>query len=170
MSRRWILGVTLGAVWLELVASTVLAQDTEPPDSASVSTSAPAAKAVPQANLIHAKELAAALAGPTAQRPVVLHVGFHVLYKSGHIAGSRYIGPASKPEGLQALRDAVRKLPRTKPVVLYCGCCPWTDCPNMRPAYAAMASTGRAVKILYVPKNLQTDWIDAGLPTESGDP
>ena len=170
MSRQWLRGVALGAALLALAAPTVPAQDTGQPDSASVSAPAPVANAVPEANLIHAKELAAALAGPAAQRPVVLHVGFHVLYKSGHITGSRYIGPASKPEGLQALRDAVRKLPRTKPVVLYCGCCPWADCPNMRPAYAAMASTGRAVKILYVAKNLQTDWIDAGLPTASGDP
>jgi len=170
MSRQWLRGVALGAALLALAAPTVPAQDTGQHDSASVSAPAPVANAVPEANLIHAKELAAALAGPAAQRPVVLHVGFHVLYKSGHITGSRYIGPASKPEGLQALRDAVRKLPRTKPVVLYCGCCPWADCPNMRPAYAAMASTGRAVKILYVAKNLQTDWIDAGLPTASGDP
>lgn len=170
MSRRWLREVALGAAWLVLAASMAPAQDAAHPDSGSVNPPAPAAKAVPEASLIHATELAAALAGPTAQRPVVLHVGFHVLYKSGHIAGSRYIGPASKPEGLQALRDAVRKLPRTKPVVLYCGCCPWTDCPNVRPAYAAMASTGRAVKILYVAKNLQTEWIDAGLPTASGDP
>ena len=170
MSRRWLREVALGAAWLVLAASMAPAPDAAHPESGSVSPPAPAAKAVPEAGLIHARELAAALAGPTAQRPVVLHVGFHVLYKSGHIAGSRYIGPASKPEGLQALRDAVRKLPRTKPVVLYCGCCPWTDCPNVRPAYAAMASTGRAVKILYVAKNLQTEWIDAGLPTASGDP
>jgi hypothetical protein len=39
----------------------------------------------------------------------------------------------------------------------------------MRPAYAAVESTGRTVKILYIAKNLQKDWIDAGLPTESGD-
>ena len=131
---------------------------------------APVARPIPEARLIHAKELAEALAGPAAQRPAVLHVGYHVLYRGGHIAGSRYIGPASKPEGLQALREgAVRKLPRAKPIVLYCGCCPWTDCPNMRPAYAAVESTGRTVKILYIAKNLQKDWIDAGLPTESED-
>jgi hypothetical protein len=40
----------------------------------------------------------------------------------------------------------------------------------MRPAYAAMASVGRAVKILYIEKNVQKDWIDAGFPMESGEP
>jgi hypothetical protein len=130
----------------------------------------PATRPIPEASLIQPKELAQALRGPIEQRPLVLQVGFRVLYRSGHIAGSRYIGPASKPEGLEALREAVRKLPRTKPLVLYCGCCPWADCPNMRAAYVAMGSVGRSVRILYIAKNLQTNWIDAGLPTASGEP
>jgi hypothetical protein len=138
-------------------------------DSGLVEAAPPVAKAIPEASLIRVKELAKVLAGPTAQRPAVLHVGYHVLYRGGHIKGSRYIGPASKPEGLQALREAVRKLPRTQAVVLYCGCCPWTDCPNVRPAYAALESTGRKVKILYIAKNLQQDWIDVGLQTGKGD-
>lgn len=139
-------------------------------DFAMAAPSAPVTRPIPEGSLIQPKELAGALAGPAEQRPVVLQVGFRVLYRSGHIAGSRYIGPASKPEGLQALRDAVRKLPRSKPLVLYCGCCPWADCPNMRAAYAAMGSAGRTVRILYIAKNLQTNWIDAGLPTASGEP
>jgi thiosulfate/3-mercaptopyruvate sulfurtransferase len=130
----------------------------------------PVARSIPEASLIYPKELAEALKGSLGRRPAVLHVGYHVLYRGGHIAGSRYVGPASKPEGLQALREAVRKLPRTKTVVLYCGCCPWTDCPNVRPAYAAVKSTSRVVKLLYLAKNLQKDWIDAGLPMESGEP
>jgi thiosulfate/3-mercaptopyruvate sulfurtransferase len=141
--------------------------------SEEISTSAepatPAAQAIPEASLIQPRELAGLLAGPAAQRPALLHVGFRVLYKAGHIAGSRYFGPASRPEGLQALTDALQKLPPNQPVVLYCGCCPWTDCPNMRPAYAAAASAGRTVQILYIAKNLQKDWIDEGLPTENGD-
>ncbi len=140
-----------------------------PAGASAAPVAAPVARTIPEASLIHPKELAAALTGPVAQRPAVLHVGFRVLYRSGHIVGSRYIGPASTPEGLQALRAAVLKLPRTKPVVLYCGCCPWTDCPNMRPAYSALESTGRTVRILYIAKNMQKDWIDAGLPTVSGD-
>jgi len=129
----------------------------------------PAERPIPETSLIQPAALAKALSGPVAARPALLHVGYHVLYRGGHIPGSRYIGPTSKPEGLQALREAVRELPRTKSLVLYCGCCPWSDCPNMKPAYAAIASTGRAVRILYIAKNLQKDWIDAGLPTESGE-
>lgn len=138
-------------------------------DAAAGQDSSNSAMPIPEGSLISVHDLAEALSSPTAKRPQVFHVGYHVLFRGGHIAGSRYIGPASKPEGLQALREAVRKLPRKQAVVLYCGCCPWTDCPNVRPAYAAVESTGRAVKILYIAKNLQKDWIDAGLPTGSGD-
>lgn len=124
---------------------------------------------IPESSLIRPNELAKLLGGPLAARPVLFHVGFEVLYKGGHIPGSRFIGTASRPEGLLALRDAVRKLPQSKPLVLYCGCCPWGDCPNMKPAYAAVASTGRKVRILYIAQNLQKDWVDAGLPTTRGE-
>lgn len=137
--------------------------------AAAVEATTPAGRPIPETSLIHPKELAKLLAGPATARPVLLHVGFEVLYRGGHIPGSSFVGTASRPEGLQALRTATRKLPLAKPVVLYCGCCPWGDCPNMRPAYAAVASTGRKVKILYIAQNLQKDWVDVGLPTVSGD-
>ena len=145
--------------------STRSAEDVSIPENAAT----PEAKPVPEASLIRPGELAAVLAGPAGQRPALLHVGFRVLYKAGHIAGSRYFGPASRPDGLKALQDALQQLPPNQPVVLYCGCCPWIDCPNMRPAYAAAEAAGRTVKILYIEKNLQKDWIDEGWPTESGE-
>jgi hypothetical protein len=100
----------------------------------------------------------------------VLHVGFKVLFRSGHIPGSRYIGPASTPDGLAALKQVLREIPRQQAVVLYCGCCPWTDCPNVRPAFQAAREMGlKNVRLLYLPENLQHDWIDKGLPISKGD-
>lgn len=120
--------------------------------------------------LVQPEDLARLLADTTARRPAVLHVGFKVLFRSGHIPGSRYIGPASKPEGLAALKKALRKIPREKAVVLYCGCCPWTDCPNVNPAFrAAREMRFNDVRVLYIAKNLQDDWIDKGLPVSEGD-
>lgn len=116
-------------------------------------------------DLLQPEELARLLAGPAARRPTLLHVGFKVLYRSGHIAGSRYIGPASKPEGLAALKQVLRLLSRQSPLVLYCGCCPWHNCPNVRPALKAAREMGfKDVKVLFIAKNLQHDWIDRGLP------
>src|SRR5919199_6106980 len=60
--------------------------------------------------------------------PLLIHVGFPVLYRSAHASGSVYAGPGSKPEGIEALKQAVADEPRSRAIVLYCGCCPWEKC------------------------------------------
>jgi thiosulfate/3-mercaptopyruvate sulfurtransferase len=97
-------------------------------------------------------------------------VGFNVLYRTGHITGSRYAGPGSKPEGLAALAKALKPLRKDQWVVLYCGCCPWEHCPNVHPAFREARSLGyRNVSVLFIRKNLQEDWIDKGFPMREGD-
>lgn len=118
------------------------------------------------AHLIQPAALAHWLAGPAAQRPALIHVGFGVLYKGGHIPGSRYAGPASKPEGLDSLRKTLGPLPREAPLVLYCGCCPWENCPNVVPAFQTARAMGfKRVQVLLVAKDFQKDWADKGYPT-----
>ena len=122
------------------------------------------------AQLIEPADLARLLSDTSSRRPEVLHVGFPILFRSGHITGSRHIGPASTPEGLQALEEALRAIPPGRSIVLYCGCCPWVDCPNVRPALQLAQDLGRHdVKLLHLPRNLQLDWIDQGLPISRGD-
>jgi len=142
---------------------------TTPPKSSGVE--APKTLTDPPApgQLIQPAELARVLADTTAQRPIVLHVGIKNFYKNGHIPGTPYVGPASEPAGLASLQKALQKTPRTRAVVLYCGCCPWTDCPNVHPAYQAVREMGFTnVRVLYITKNLTHDWIDKGLPTVKG--
>jgi hypothetical protein len=99
--------------------------------------------------------------------PLIIHVGFPVLYRAAHIAGSEYAGPGSKPEGLESLKKAVANQPHSRDIVLYCGCCPWEKCPNVRPAFAALHAMGFThVKVMMVPENLKADWIDKGFPAE----
>ena len=98
---------------------------------------------------------------------LVIHVGFPVLYRSVHIPGSVYAGPGSKEEGLADLRRAVAGQPKTREIILYCGCCPFDKCPNIRPAFAALRAMGfTRVKAMDIPTNFRTDWIDKGYPTE----
>lgn len=102
----------------------------------------------------------------TAQ-PLVIHTGFNVLYRGAHIANTVYAGPGSKPEGLEELKKLVANEPKNREIVIYCGCCPWEKCPNLRPAFTALREMGfTRVSALYVPENLAKDWIDKGLPTE----
>src|SRR5712691_7692793 len=94
-------------------------------------------------------------------KPAIFHVGPNVLYRSKHIPGAIYAGPASKPEGLRLLQSAAAKLPRTSEIVIYCGCCPWDRCPNLKPAIEVLKEMGFAkVKALYLETNFATDWID----------
>lgn len=105
-----------------------------------------------------------------ADKPLLIHVGSHVLYTQAHIPGSEYIGPASDAAALQRLRTRVESLPRDKFIVLYCGCCPWTHCPNMKPADDALHAMGFThVKSLYIPNNFGTDWVDKGYPVAKGE-
>jgi thiosulfate/3-mercaptopyruvate sulfurtransferase len=99
--------------------------------------------------------------------PLLIHVGFSVLYRSAHITGSVFAGPGSKEEGIANLKKAVAGQPRTREIVLYCGCCPLDKCPNIRPAFAALREMGFThVKAMELPTNLKTDWIDKGYPTD----
>jgi len=118
--------------------------------------------------VIQPGSLAARLTG-AAPKPSILYVGFPVLYRSTHIAGAQLAGPASKPEGVEQLKQIAAKLPRDQEVVIYCGCCPWDHCPNIRPAYSLLHEMGFThLRVVSIPTNMTTDWIGKGYPVEHG--
>ncbi len=128
---------------------------------ASVSTDA----TIPQTALLQPAQLNAMLLA--GKKPVVLQVGSHTLFTESHISGSQYAGAAATPEGLTTLRTRVAKLPKDAEIVLYCGCCPWGRCPNIRPAYRQLTGLGYTdVKVLYLAQDFGTDWVNKGFPTE----
>jgi len=105
---------------------------------------------------------------PKDQQPILLHVGFQFLYKNGHIPGSLYVGPANKESGLNHLRTELDKVPRTREIVIYCGCCPLSKCPNVRPAFKAIQAMGfKTIRILSLPDNFEKNWMKKGYPTEA---
>jgi len=104
-----------------------------------------------------------------SEKPLVLQIGSHVLYAEAHVPGSEYVGAAGTSAGQQALRERVSSLKKDQLIVVYCGCCPWGRCPNIRPAYEQLQSLGFThVKALYLPDNFGTDWVDKGYPTTKG--
>lgn len=120
-----------------------------------------------RAELIEPATLAQRLSARPA--PVIIHIGVASLYRAAHVPGSTYAGPASTAEGLEALRKQVQHLPRSTEVVVYCGCCPWAVCPNLRPAYAALKAMGfKKIALLHLPDNFGQDWVKKGLPVEKG--
>jgi thiosulfate/3-mercaptopyruvate sulfurtransferase len=119
--------------------------------------------------LVQPDQLAKRLASPEARKPLLLHVGVRDLYRRGHIVDSKYVGMAADPDGIRKLKEEVQNRPLDTEIIIYCGCCPWDVCPNMRPAFQALTEMGfKNVKLLYIPRYLQEDWVERGFPTQKG--
>jgi hypothetical protein len=128
------------------------------------------ASSIPAADLISPQELASTLRSAKGEKPLLIHVGFQVPYAEAHIPGSEYFGAAAKSAWVPELRKHVEGIPRSRFIVIYGGCCPWNHCPNVKPAYTALRELGfTKLKVLYIPNNLGTDWVDKGYPTEKGE-
>ncbi len=128
------------------------------------------ASSIPTSGLINPEELVKILQSTQGEKPLMIQVGSHVLYEQAHIPGSEYIGPASYESGLQQLRERVQPLPRKKFIVIYCGCCPWSHCPNVKPADDALRALGFTnVKVLYIPENFGANWVAKGYPVAKGE-
>jgi thiosulfate/3-mercaptopyruvate sulfurtransferase len=115
--------------------------------------------------LLQPAELAKAI--QSGKAPIILSVAFPVLYRGKHIVHAINAGPTSKPEGIEALKNAVAGLPKDSDLVIYCGCCPMVKCPNIRPAYRALKELGFThIRVLSLPTNLHTDWDGRDYPSE----
>jgi len=122
------------------------------------------------ADAIDPNTLAEELAHADAStRPTILYVGFKPLFAGGHITGALYHGTSSSATGLAEMKKWAATLPRTKYLVIYCGCCPFGYCPNIRPAFAALHAMGFArLRVLVMPNNFASDWVEKGYPVEKG--
>jgi thiosulfate/3-mercaptopyruvate sulfurtransferase len=119
---------------------------------------------IPEGRLLQPADLAQILRSP-GEKPLILQVGSHVFYTEAHIPGSEYVGATKEEAGLQALRDRVHDLARDRFIVIYCGCCPWDKCPNIRPAYQQLIAMGFTnVKALYLADNFGANWVAKGYP------
>jgi len=121
------------------------------------------------AQLTSPKALNKRLAETKGVKPLIIHVGFRILYDQAYIPGSAYHGPGAKPEGLAELKKQVQRLPRNTEIVIYCGCCPWNECPNIRPAFQTLKEMRfTRIKVLSIPTSLAVDWAGKGYPLERG--
>jgi len=124
---------------------------------------------IPASALMKPEELVKLLQEPAKMKPRVIFVGFRALYVQAHIPGSEYAGPASREESIQQLQKLLQSAPGKKLIVLYCGCCPWSHCPNVLPAYKAARAMGfTQLKVLYIPLDFGRDWMAKGYPVQTG--
>jgi hypothetical protein len=104
--------------------------------------------------------LAQILNDPQAEKPVILSVG-----PGAVIRGSIDLGPAHEKAGYEKLKQELAKLPANADIVIYCGCCPFEHCPNIRPAFSLLNDMKFSrQRLLNIEHNIKTDWIDKGYP------
>jgi hypothetical protein len=75
------------------------------------------------------------------------------------------IGMTSDEKNLENFKDSISNLPRSSNIVIYCGCCPFEHCPNVRPAIALLQQMKFTnYHLLDLPHNIKADWIAKGYP------
>jgi len=123
----------------------------------------------PSSQTLEPAQLAKMLADKYLSVPTVVFVGFRSLYVGGHVPGAAFHGTASTEQGLAELQAWAATVPRSTDLVIYCGCCPFDKCPNIRPAYTALSGMGfKRLRVLVIPTNFASDWADKGYPMQKG--
>jgi hypothetical protein len=93
--------------------------------------------------------------------PVIFSVGPGAI-----IPNSIDIGMVKDEKNLAKFQEELSKLPTSTNVLIYCGCCPYEHCPDVRPAIALLKSMKFTnYHLLDLPHNIKTDWIAKGYPT-----
>ncbi|MVM37007.1 rhodanese-like domain-containing protein [Spirosoma sp. HMF3257] len=110
--------------------------------------------------LLEPADLAATINDANAAKPLIISIG-----PAATIKTSIGVGPGSEVENLAKLEKLLSKESKNRAIVIYCGCCPFAKCPNVRPAFTKLNELGfKNHKLLNISKNLKTDWIDKDYP------
>jgi hypothetical protein len=102
------------------------------------------------------------LSDPKAEKPLIFNIG-----PLASIKGAVQIGSTMDKKNLDKLKAALAKAPKDKVVIIYCGCCPFRNCPNIRPAFSLLKEMKfTKPRLLNLPQNLKVNWMDNGYPME----
>lgn len=87
---------------------------------------------------------------------------------AGKIKNAITIGATEEKANVSKLKEQLAALPKNSEIVIYCGCCPFEHCPNVRPAFTLLKEMHFTnARLLNLPKNLKSDWIDKGYPMQN---
>jgi len=108
--------------------------------------------------LMEPAELNKIINNPKAPKTYIYSIGYQAVIKN-----SIDIGAGNKIENQKKLKEQLKKLPKDANIVIYCGCCPFSRCPNVRPVFLMLSEMGfKNHKLLNLPQNIKVDWIDKG--------
>ena len=112
--------------------------------------------------LMQPADLANLINSSSSDKPIIFSIGVGAVIK-----GSIDIGPAREKANLEKFKKELSKLPLNSNIVIYCGCCPFIHCPNIRPAFQLLNEMKfTRHKLLNLAINIKTDWISKGYPVQ----
>lgn len=75
------------------------------------------------------------------------------------------VKPVQEKDNLLQFKKQLEAIDKDKELVIYCGCCPFEHCPNVRPAIALLQELHfTRYKLLDLPHNIKANWLDKGYP------
>lgn len=81
------------------------------------------------------------------------------------IPGSIHVGMVKDADNLAKFKTQLSKLNKNRRIVVYCGCCPFDHCPDIRPAMQTLKEMKFTnYYLLDLRHNLKVNWIDPGYP------
>lgn len=94
--------------------------------------------------------------------PVILNIG-----PMENIKTAITVGPMNSIFAKDKIQNALTGIDKNKEIVVYCGCCSYANCPNIRPAFEKVQELGyKKVKVLEIPEGIKPDWVAKGYPME----
>jgi hypothetical protein len=113
-----------------------------------------------QDQLIAPKDLAETIKNTKTVQPAILNVGY-----MENVKGAIKAGPAASPDGLLQFKTAAFAIPKDQEIVIYCGCCAFDHCPNIKPAFQVLDDAGyKNIKVLEIKNSLKDEWEKKGYP------
>jgi len=112
--------------------------------------------------LMSTAELAEKIKTNAKDKPLIMNVG-----PMEKIKTAVDVGRATSVTGIEKIKSTVAMENKNKVVVVYCGCCSYASCPNIKPAYDALIANGfKNAKVLELPVGIKEDWVAKGYPME----
>ena len=112
--------------------------------------------------LMPTKELADKINTNAKDIPLIFNVG-----PMEQIKTAKSIGLGTSISAMEKLKSSLSMESKTRTVVVYCGCCSYANCPNIKPAYDALIAGGfKNAKVLDLPEGIKPDWVAKGFPMQ----
>jgi thiosulfate/3-mercaptopyruvate sulfurtransferase len=113
-------------------------------------------------HLMPTAELAEKINKNTPDKPIIFNVG-----PMENIKSSVFVGRGTSATAIERMKSELSMQPKTKALVVYCGCCSYASCPNIKPAFDALIAAGfKNTKVLELPEGIKPDWVAKGFPME----